>query len=402
MRILFLTNLFPPNVIGGYEVLCCAVAADLAAKGHDVCVLTSSHGQKRAERSDMQVIRGLRLLVGETIYAPLEGAPAWRQEINRTNEFALRRVLAEFAPDIVFCWNLYGLASEFFDVLQNTGAKIVVMLTDNWLLGLRTPQFLSSYFERSVLSNEVVGRAAEVSKMDVHAVFGSNYMRDLYRQGGMEFRSSIVVHNGVNNLGDNGAHDSRNFSIQSTRKLLFAGRLVKIKGIETAIEAVARANSTAVDGIQYQLTIVGSAQDNTYISHLRELVKATGREQLFQFRPAVAESELNALFEEHDAYLFPSLYEPFSLTLIHAMQSGIPVIASDAGGNPEIVEDGVTGLLFPRGDARGLCTAIFKLFEDEELRRKISAGGRERAQSFSFARMIEGMESYLRNCAGQE
>jgi len=401
MRILFLTNLFPPNVVGGYEVLCCSVAADLAHKGHEVSVLTSSYGAALVQRTDMTVIRGLRLQVGANIYAPFDGTSAWGKEIERANEAALHRVLSEFAPHIVFCWNLYGLASGFFDVIQKTGSQVVVMLTDNWLLGLRSPQFLSSYFENSVMSNKETPHEASLKRIDVNAIFGSNYMRDLYRQGGMEFKSSVVVHNGVRDLGDAGAASERDFSTQHTKRLLFAGRLVRIKGIETAIEAVARVNSTAVEGDRYQLTIVGSVQDSAYMSHLRSMVEATGRAELFEFLPTVPESDLVALFKEHDAYLFPSLYEPFSLTLIHAMQSGIPVIASDAGGNPEIVEDGVTGILFERGDAKALSGAILKLFAHEELRREISIAGRERAQNFSFAHMIDGMESYLSQCAGR-
>ena len=67
------------------------------------------------------------------------------------------------------------------------------------------------------------------------------------------------------------------------------------------------------------------------------------------FGPPYPDS-LPELFEEHDIYVFPSLYEPFSLTLIHALACGIPTAASRVGGNVEIVRDGVSGVLFKKGD----------------------------------------------------
>lgn len=395
MKILFISNLFPPNVVGGYEVLCCAVAAALASKGHDVCVLTSSYGGEPVLRSDMKVRRALRLQIGANIYAPFEGASEWKEEIERCNHNALNQAIGEFRPDVVFCWNLYGLANLFFDEIQRVSQPVVVMLTDNWLLGMQSPQFWSEYFEKCVLQNGAPPSPIRSRKIGVNAIFGSNYMQALYEQAGMEFKSSKVVHNGVKDLSAAADLQQRNFKTAQTVKLLFAGRLVKIKGIETAIEAIRRANAIATGGTRLTLTIVGTAQDDSYMKHLRDLVKETGREDLFEFRDAVEESELDALFKEHDAYIFSSLYEPFSLTLIHAMLSGIPVVASDAGGNPEIVDDGVTGVLFRRGDPSALSDAVLKIVADEDLRRNVAFNGRQRALNFSFESMMDGMEAYL-------
>lgn len=398
MRVLFVSNLFPPNVVGGYEVLCASVATEFARYGHEICVLTSSYGTNTLPVAGIRVVRGLRLEIGSTIYSPFDGSPIWQKEILRANIATWDSVLRDFQPDIVFCWNLYGLSIDFFDHMLGGGYQIVVMLTDNWLLSMRNPEFLQDYFANQVFCTDGEARPniAPTKVVPVGAVFGSDYMRHLYKAGGIEFRSCTVVHNGVKSIAKAPALEFKEPTLH--KRLLFAGRLVKIKGIETAIRAIARANSVAVDGAQYSLTIVGESHDPSYKEYLCEEIRRTGRSNLFEIRPPVPEHDLGKLFAAHDAYIFPSLYEPFSLTLIHALQSGTPVIASDAGGNPEIVENGVTGFLFNRGDDRALCNTIFKLFWDKEKACSMASKAAVRAAEFSFDRMISGMQRYLIEC----
>jgi glycosyltransferase involved in cell wall biosynthesis len=104
---------------------------------------------------------------------------------------------------------------------------------------------------------------------------------------------------------------------------------------------------------------------------------------------------LPALFNEYDIYLFPSLYEPFSLTLIHALALGIPTIASNTGGNPEIVTNEESGLLFAKGDAADLARAITALALDGARRARLAAGGQRAASAFTFERMVGEMAAFL-------
>jgi glycogen synthase len=101
------------------------------------------------------------------------------------------------------------------------------------------------------------------------------------------------------------------------------------------------------------------------------------------------------LFNGHDIYLFPSLYEPFSLTLIHALSFGIPTIASDIGGNVEIVRDRESGLLFKKGDSADLAAVVRFLATDGALRARLADGGRCSAARFTFEQMIAAMEDFL-------
>jgi glycogen(starch) synthase len=109
----------------------------------------------------------------------------------------------------------------------------------------------------------------------------------------------------------------------------------------------------------------------------------------------VAEDELFELFQSHDIYLFPSLYEPFSLTLIHALNAGIPTIASNVGGNPEIIHHMQTGMLFSKGHAQKLAKAVVKLATDDILRQSISENARKMAHRYTFGHMLGEVEHLL-------
>jgi glycosyltransferase involved in cell wall biosynthesis len=81
------------------------------------------------------------------------------------------------------------------------------------------------------------------------------------------------------------------------------------------------------------------------------------------------------------AFVMPSHYETFCISCLEAMAFGLPVVASRAGGLPEVVEDGVTGLLVPPGDSRALAEAVEELLRRPDLRRRMGAAGRERVRA---------------------
>lgn len=80
-----------------------------------------------------------------------------------------------------------------------------------------------------------------------------------------------------------------------------------------------------------------------------------------------------------DLFLLPSESESFGLAALEAMSCEVPVIATDAGGLPEVVVDGETGYLRPVGDVEGMAAAALRLLQDEDLRRRMGAAGRRRA-----------------------
>ncbi|MGG5889027.1 glycosyltransferase family 4 protein [Falsiroseomonas sp. HC035] len=419
MRILILSNLYPPNVVGGYERLCHEVATELAARGHEITVLTSRHGGKVADYPGQRIIRDWNLLTGAEIYAPFPGTAEDRAAVNAENLATLHRVLDETRPDIVFAWNLFFLDASILAALEASPCRTVVMLTDNWLLVMRNPEFVAGFFRDVVHGSgafippppppawrALAGRTKRALQRAIglqpprrlEAIFGARFMRDFYAAGGSLFRSHRVVHNGVRQAPRPAtAVPDRSRLVQpGTLRLLFAGRLVDLKGADTAVAALPLLDPAELGVERVTLTILGDGQDAAYLARFQAAVAASGRVADIEMRAPVAEAELPALFDAHDIYLFPSLYEPFSLTLIHALACGIPTIASDVGGNPEIVRDGESGLLFRKGDAASLAAAIGRLAGDPALRARLAAEGQETGRRFTFERMASEMEAFLK------
>ncbi len=435
MRVLFVSNLYPPNVVGGYERLCFEVAAAFAARGHEVTVLTSGHGGGVAEYPGQTVRRTLRLLAGEAIYEPFPGDAAARDAVNRANLDALRDALADTRPDAVFAWNLFFLDRSFLSALGECGRPVAVMLTDNWLLVMERPEWVAAFFRDHVFGPAPFPPAppspAPVAAgglwerlralvrpapppvppapapppkppalhLPFAAVFGAGFVRDLYAEAGVTFARSRVVHNGVRQdaRSDDAFRDRTRPVRDGELRLLFAGRLVDLKGAHDAVAALPLLGPELAGA---RLTLLGDAGDAAYTERLRREVAASPCADRIEFRPPVSEDALFDLFGEHDIYLFPSLYEPFSLTLIHALACGIPTAASRAGGNVEIVRDGESGVLFERGNPADLARAVQRLARDPALRARVSAGGRAAAARFTFAAMVDGMEAFLRDEAG--
>ena len=412
MRVLVLSNLYPPNVVGGYERLCFDVTAALAEAGHEMVVLTSRFGGLVADYPGQRILRQLDLLTGATIYEAYAGTPEQRNAVNQSNLRTLHTVLKEVQADVVFAWNLFFFDASLLQALEQSRFRTIVMLTDNWLLVMRDGAFVQRYFQDFVHGDQVfvppppprrslgqslrrlVGRAPPPG---LEAIFGASFVRDLYAAGGSVFGRHRVIHNGVKQIGHAAVPgtDRTQLVTPGTLRLLFAGRLVDLKGAHTAVAAMDLLDPAQFGVHGVELTIVGDTQDTAYMERLNAAIAASGRAACIQLLPSVPEDHLPALFNAYDIYLFPSLYEPFSLTLIHAMALGIPTIASDTGGNPEIVRDGESGLLFRKGDPASLAATITRMAANAALRGRLAASGRQAAGHFTFERMVQQMAQFL-------
>jgi glycosyltransferase involved in cell wall biosynthesis len=144
---------------------------------------------------------------------------------------------------------------------------------------------------------------------------------------------------------------------------------------------------------------VGDTSDARYIESIRRQVDERGLTALVRWEPAVAEDRLFELFQRHDVYVFPSLFEPFALTLILALEAGIPAVVTATGGNVDLVVDHATGLLFPPGDAAALADRVAELAANPLLRRELSQAGRAAAARLTADAMITRLEAFLESAA---
>ncbi|MDA8277328.1 MAG: glycosyltransferase family 4 protein [Actinomycetota bacterium] len=129
-------------------------------------------------------------------------------------------------------------------------------------------------------------------------------------------------------------------------------------------------------------------------SQVHRFVAENGLDQIFDFVGRVTQEEMVKLYSESTVAVVPSIYEGFSFPSIEAMACGVPLVATYGGAIPEVVGvDGSCGLLVPTRDANALAGAIKRLFEDEDLRNRLSANGLERVfERYTWDRCAERVE----------
>ena len=411
MKILFLSNLYPPNVVGGYERLCYDVATAFARKGHQVAVLTSNYGSETAEYEGQRIERSLRLLADENdIYRPVSWSPKELENIKAENIALFREKVARERPDLIFIWNLFFLDRSLLEAIQETDHRRFFLITDNWLIYFLKQSFCEEYFRklraadtgtrksrwRSLLGRLLTRPTGSPVPMEGKAIFASRFMEKLYAEAGFRFQDSRIIYHGVqlDNIPDAAYASRRSLLKRKELSVLFAGRVVELKGVHTLIEALPSILEKLPE-YRLQVTILGETRDQDYLQRLKDRIARVGLSDRIVFLPPVEQAELFNLFQRHDLYVFPSVYEPFALTLIHALHAGIPTIASDAGGNKEIIKQKENGLLFSAGNAAELSTAVVNLAMNGELRQTISMAARSVAGNYTFQKMVSEVEDYL-------
>ncbi len=169
----------------------------------------------------------------------------------------------------------------------------------------------------------------------------------------------------------------------------FAGQWVPRKGIHTLLEAwikvreaIPAAELNILDGSnlwKVDAPIPGVADA---ITRVRE-EESKGAVRV---RPALAHSQMPEFWNSVSVAVVPSLYEPLAGVVLEAMASGTPVVASNVGGFPDMIVEGQSGMLVPPNDAPALARALVCLLTDSNLRERMAAGARRRAEVFSLER----------------
>ena len=162
-------------------------------------------------------------------------------------------------------------------------------------------------------------------------------------------------------------------------KLLYVGNWDPRKGLEILLEAVYRLNNPDV-----VLDVVGD--DSFYPRYTRRVKKKTlawGLGDRAVFHGRVDRGAIGKFYSEADVFVMPSFYEPFGIVFAEAMSFGLPIIAVNAGGIPELVEDQRNGLLVAPKDACSLAQAIGKLASSAELRREYGRASYEKSKGLN-------------------
>lgn len=212
---------------------------------------------------------------------------------------------------------------------------------------------------------------------------------DLVRELKVDARRFEVIHNGVDVAAFSAADPhARPHQPERTLCIGSVGRLVPVKNYRLLLEAFARLPSAPA----CRLVLVGDGPERRSLSQLAIALGISDRVELAGHRDDVA-----ACLRSMDIFMLPSLSEGLSNTLLEAMAAALPVVASDVGGNREIVEPERSGLLFRSGDVEGAAAQLLRLAENAALRRDLGDAAAQRVRKeFSIEAMIRRYESLYR------
>jgi glycogen synthase len=409
MRILFLSNFYPPHGYGGEEVSCQQVVEGLRQRRHATLVLTSlpRQGSLPLEADGLH----------QSLYLEMDLVP-WRHGLifftqrkarEQHDLECLEDALEQFKPDVIFIWGMWNLPRSLAALAETKCPGRVVYRFASYWPTLRSQH---EYYWRapgrkwySQLAKKTVGQVALAMLAREnhtpllafeHAICVSAATRTRLVEAGIPIAHARVIHTGIDARGYlNDAAEPRPGPAGRPLRLLYAGRLVADKGVDTAIQALemlVRDQSVP----PATLGVVGSGLAD-YESALRQQVTQAGLSNHVTFLGRVPAEEMPRLLQQFDVLLLPSRWvEPFSRMLLEGMSAGLVVVATPTGGTVEIVRDGQNGLLFAPGNAEDLAEKLARLANDPALLARLAEAGRRTvSEAFSLTKMLDEYERFL-------
>lgn len=322
MRILTLSNLYPPDTMGGYEIACAQAVDGLRARGHQLAVLSASPRRPVPEAAN--VLRRFKLTEDRYWVAPSETVEdpltllrdVESRLICAHNVHALIAALGEFAPDVVYLCNPVGLGGlGLVACLEFLGVPWV------WQLGDRVP------FDVCALRGGVVrALAAEFSRgVRGNFVAVSRQLCDRIRADGVDLNGPVVVapYWIAGRRGPARVAHVRD----GVLRIMSSGRVHREKGIDVLLGAAAALRALGREN--FAVDVYGELNDPSIPSMIREL-GLTGHVRLCGPRP---HDELLDLYAGYDMLAFPTQgREPFGIVPLEALSRGcVPVVTRISG-----------------------------------------------------------------------
>ncbi|MGP8197956.1 MAG: glycosyltransferase family 4 protein [Limisphaerales bacterium] len=434
MKILVLSNLYPPHHAGTFENHCQTVTESLRLRGHTIFVLTSSHGLS-SEQRDAEIER--RLQLNGVFGHPLLTGFMELRPLEIHNNDVLREALDQFQPDVVHVFSLFGLSKSLIFTLYNSKRPVVYDVFDHWLsANVREDPWLHFWNSPSLpflaqSTRKALEMSGERGRLDSVAptrlmkgydrapgVFGqgrdrvgvapnsipgfrldriyfcSQTLKHLTEQVGFCVHHAEVIYPGITAayIGD-----IKPAGVPMKR-LLIVARLTEESGVMTALKALKIVRDA---GLDFTLSIYGRG-DTKYVAKLRTFVVANELPADF-LNVSNQNTDLPDVYKRHDVLLHtPEWAEPFPFTPLEAMGCGLPVIGARSGGMEELLRHGENALTYPAGDAEELAARMQELHISPALRCQMAELAQaEVLAKFNDSAVIDQIENFLTNSQGQ-
>lgn len=389
MKILIINCFYFPNLIGGTENSIKILADELANRGNEVAVFTTDANNKFLveEINNVRVYRS----TGKNVYYTKEKKNRIKKFVYKLIELRnyfvltdLRKALNEFKPDVVHTNNLFNMSPYVLKYIKKNNIKIVHTIRDYWfmcphstLLNNKSEICENASFLCKIYRNYY----RYLSKFADVVTAPSNFTLDLLIKNGY-FKNSkaICVSNAIDfneeEVIKNISKREKNDNVEVN--FLFIGNLHKSKGIEYLIETFKSINNKNI-----KLIICGKGQLEHYVK------QAALADKRIIYKGAVYETDKKNVLLESDVLIIPSIwYEPFGRVIIEAYKYGMPVIGTDMGGIPEVIDNNLTGVIVNAYNKSGLEAAI-RYFSNRDVVNKHLCNIPKKLDKYSVKKQID-------------
>jgi glycosyltransferase involved in cell wall biosynthesis len=368
MKILFINNL--GTLHGGAEIMSDQLRRGLVERGHEVRILAGNqhgNGEYIADYT-FKTFGGDSILKIFFVFNPFALLALWK-------------TLRQYKPDVVHLHNVSKASPFILPLLKNY--PTVLTIHDYLIFDpTRIKDIPSIEKNRSTLGNYFIDKPSlrfYIEKLRFiffrsfsnkyidAAIVCSNFFLTCAEESGL-FNRIELVHNGII------LPEQRPFINWNT--ILFVGRLDKIKGVNVLIEAGAKVKTRHPE---IKIAIAG---DGTELAYLKKITEDLDMKNIVRFFGHQTPEKLTHLYDNSAIIAAPSLGpDNLPIVCIEAMATGRPVIGSDIGGIPDLIENGKNGILIPPNDPDSLADSINILLDDRELMEKMGENGRQKAES---------------------
>ncbi len=305
-----------------------------------------------------------------------DGVPVERVRLPRAfDPRAFTRILRRARRDRPDVLHTHLVHADFHGLPAGRLARVPVLVS--------TKHGFNAFRDRKAFA---IADRTVASLADVHVAISAGLARYLAESEGFDAASFEVVHYGIEARAEPPP-------LPGAPRLAIVGRLIPIKGHDVLLRAVARARER-LPGLTLEI-----AGDGELEAELRATATRLGLDDAVTFLGRVA--PVDPVLERAEVVVVPSFGEGFGMVALEAMERGRPVIASDVGGLPEIVDEGRTGMLVPPGDVEALARAIAELADDPARAAAMGEAGRTRAlEEFSQDRCTERIAALYETALG--
>lgn len=400
MRILVLSDLYPPYYLGGHEIQCKVITDELCKKGHQVFVLTSRYGIN-SRSVDGNIFRLLHYsLVGNVRGLKRRHLQIKHVLLTRLNYFIAENTIRKLHPHIIYAFQTTGISIYPLKAIKSFNIPVVHHSGNYYFVQLVKDCILEKNLIKKLFRKIIYGFCSFNEISFEHMITVSEAVKQKHVQVGFN-KNHISVISLACVPSTMVSKKSRHFLKDSDKvRLLYVGQLTREKGVHVAMESIDYlVNVLRIENVI--LDVFGDGPDE-YKNELKSIIHSRGIDNYVTFRGKKTREMILHIYNDYDILLFPSIWEePFAGILVESLSQGLPVVASNTGGTSEIIFDGFNGILVPPGDSIKMAEAVKNILESQSLYEYMSNHGISEVETkYTNEVIIEKIQQYLNRVIG--